>query len=168
MSSKWGPSLFLFAVAFGAEGSERVLDLGGGQTLKYEVLDPGSKRSAAETGREVLRLLAAGELIKASELSNAPKRRLEVFREYRSRVGDEEFRRVFQQYLGPGNKLMAEVALGRHRLLIWKLGDAADHLAGQYYIEADGRFLMDDVPSLERSNLRRILESYRKEIGVRP
>ena len=163
---KWAPALFLLACSFAADGSERVLDLGGGQTLKYEVLDPGSRRSAAETGREILHLLAKGEIIKAAELSNAPKRRLEVFREFRSRVGDDEFRRVFQEYLGPGNKLMAEVALGRHRLLIWKLGDAGDHLAGQYYIESDGRFLMDDVPSPERSNLRKILDSYR--IGVRP
>ena len=73
----------------------------------------------------------------------------------------DEFRRVFRYYLGPGNKLMAEVALGKHRLLIWKLGDAADHLAGQYYVESDGRFIMDDMPSTERSNLRKILESYR-------
>lgn len=164
--TKWGLTLILLACAMGVEASERVLDLGGGQTLKYEVLDPGSRRSAAETGREILRLLAKGEIIKAAELSNAPKRRLEVFREFRSRVGDDEFRRVFQEYLGPGNKLMTEVALGRHRLLIWKLGDAGDHLAGQYYIESDGRFLMDDVPSTERSNLRKILDSYR--IGVRP
>ena len=158
---RWGLSVLLLAFACRAEGAERVLDLGGGQVLRYEVLDPGSRGSAAETGREVLRLLADGEILKAAQLSNAPKRRLEVFREYRSRVGDEEFRRVFRDYLGPGNKLMAEVALGKHRLLIWKLGDAADHLAGQYYVEADGRFLMDDVPSTERTNLRRILESYR-------
>jgi hypothetical protein len=158
---KRGLCLSLLAWSLAAGGSERVLDLGGGQTLKYEVLDPGSRRSAAETGREILRLLAKGEILKAAELSNAPKRRLEVFREFRSRVGDDEFRRVFQEYLGPGNKLVTEVALGRHRLLIWKLGDAGDHLAGQYYIESDGRFLMDDVPSTERSNLRKILDSYR-------
>jgi hypothetical protein len=84
-----------------------------------------------------------------------------VFREYRSRVGDEEFRRVFREYLGPGNKLMAEVALGKHRLLIWQLGEGHDQLAGQYYVEADGRFLLDDVPSEARTNLRKILESYR-------
>jgi hypothetical protein len=166
MMPKWGLSLFFIGWICGAAAGERVLDLGGGQSLKYEILDPGSKHSAAETGREILRLLAAGEIIKAAELSNAPKRRLEVFREFRSRVGDEEFRRVFQQYLGPGNKLMAEVAMGKHRLLIWKLGDAADHLAGQYYVQTDGKFLMDDVPSTERSNLRKILDSYR--IGVRP
>lgn len=164
---KWGLSLFLVLLpVVASEAAERVLDLGGGEVLRYEVLDPGSRGSAAETGREVLRLLADGEIVKAAQISNAPKRRLEVFREYRSRVGDEEFRRVFRDYLGPGNKLMAEVALGKHRLLIWKLGDAADHLAGQYYVESDGRFLMDDMPSLERSNLRKILESYR--IGVRP
>ena len=158
---KQGLTLFLLAWSVAAGGSERVLDLGGGQVLKYEVVDPGSRASAAEAGREILRLLAAGEIIKAAERSNAPKQRLEVFREFRARVGDEEFRRVFAQYLGPGNKLMVEVALGRHRLLIWKLGDAADHLAGQYYLESDGRFLMDDVPSPERSNLRKILDSYR-------
>ena len=158
---KRGIALLLLAWSAAAEGSERVLDLGRGQVLRYEVLDPGSRGSAAETGREVLRLLAEGEIVKAAQISNAPKRRLEVFREYRAHVGDEEFRRVFREYLGPGNKLMAEVALGKHRLLIWKLGDAGEHLAGQYYVEADGRFLMDDMPSRERSNLRLILDSYR-------
>ena len=159
---KWGLTLFLLAWCFAASAAERSLDLGKGEILKYELVDPGSPNSAAETGREVLRLLAAGELIKASELSNAPKRRFEVLRDYRSQVGDEEFRRVFAQYLGPGNKLVAEIAMGRHRLLIWKLGDAADHLAGQYHVEAAGRFLMDDVPSAARTNLRKVLESYRQ------
>ena len=159
---KWGLTLFLLAWCFAAQAAERTLELGKGEVLRYELVDPGSPNSAAETGREVLRLLAAGELIRASELSNAPKRRVEVLRDYRAQVGDEEFRRVFAQYLGPGNKLVAEIAMGRHRLLIWKLGDAADHLAGQYYVESGGRFLMDDVPSAARSQLHRVLESYRQ------
>jgi hypothetical protein len=56
---------------------------------------------------------------------------------------------------------VAEVALGEHRLLVWDLGEAGHRLAGQYYVEVEGKFLMDDVPSEKRTQLRRVLEAYR-------
>jgi hypothetical protein len=34
-------------------------------------------------------------------------------------------------------------------------------LAGQYFVEVEGRYLMDDVPNQTRANLRRVLEAYR-------
>jgi len=34
-------------------------------------------------------------------------------------------------------------------------------LAGQYFKEIEGRWLMDDVSSEQRSTLRRVLEAYR-------
>ena len=77
-------------------------------------------------------------------------------------VGEEEFKRVFAQYLQPHNRLVAEIAIGRRRLLIWSLADSANHLAGQYYVESDGRFLLDDIPSDARADLRRVLLHYRK------
>jgi len=86
-----------------------------------------------------------------------------VLRDYRASVGEEEFKRVFAQYSAPENRVIAEVALGQRRLIIWDLGQAAHHLAGQYYVEVDGRFLMDDEPSEERSQLRRVLDGYRKQ-----
>lgn len=156
--------LFLFLVVSGStRAEERVLDLGKGSTLRYEVLDPGAPeaRSARAAAGQILRHLAEGSLEKAAELSNAPKRRYEVLRDYRASVGDAEFRRVFGQYLR--SRIVDEIAIGDRRLLIWDLAEAAQReLAGQYYVEVDGRFLMDDVPSQERAELTRVLQSYRK------
>jgi hypothetical protein len=56
-------------------------------------------------------------------------------------------------------RLIAEVALGPRRLLIWEIG-AAD-LRCQFYVEANGKFLMDDVPSAERAQLARVLQRFR-------
>jgi len=130
--------------------------------LRYEVLDASvpESRSARATAGQVLRHLAEGSIEKAAALSNAPQRRLEVLRDYRASVGDDEFKRVFAQYLG--NRIVEEIAIGPRRLLIWDLAEAAHHLAGQYYVEVEGGFLMDDVPSEERARLTRVLQSYRK------
>lgn len=105
---------------------------------------------------KVLRLLADGDIETAAKSSNAPERRLEVLRDYRKRVGDEEFKRAFARYFE--TPVVAEVALGPRRLLVWNLGE---DLAAQYYIEREGRFLMDDVPSPARAELVRILREFR-------
>ena len=76
-------------------------------------------------------------------------------------VGEDEFKRLFGRYFAPHNRLLAEVALGTRRLLIWELGEAGNQLAGQYYIEVDGRFLLDDVPNEERARLEGALQQYR-------
>jgi len=127
-----------------------------------EASDPGSARAAAYA---VLTHLAEGRIEAAAALSNEPQARLEVLREYRAAIGDEAFRRVFAQYLDPANRIVAELAIGRHRLLVWQLARAGGHIAGQYYVEADGRFLMDERPSEARSQLRRALEDYRRQAG---
>ncbi len=82
-----------------------------------------------------------------------------MLRDYLASVGSEGFKRVFAQYLQ--NRIVAEIAVGPRRLIIWDLAEASHYLAGQYYVEVDGRFLMDDVPSEARSRLRRVLRSYR-------
>jgi len=153
------------ALALGApaHAEERALDLGGGKTLRYEVLDPRTQSSSArDAALVVLRQLADGNIREAAALSNAPARREEVLREYQASVGEEEFKRVFAQYLSRHHDLVAEVAIGAHRLLIWKVAEDGQRLAGQYYVEVDGKFLLDDVPSATRSDLRRVLQSYRK------
>jgi len=83
-----------------------------------------------------------------------------VLRDYRASVGEDEFKRVFAQYLG--NRIVDEIAIGDRRLLIWDLAQASHQLAGQYYVEVEGRFLMDDLPSEERARLTLVLQSYRK------
>jgi len=56
---------------------------------------------------------------------------------------------------------VAEIDIGRHCLLVWRL-DGSDHLAGQFYVEIGDRCLFDDVPSAERGQLRQLLDAYRK------
>jgi hypothetical protein len=116
--------------------------------------------SALNAAKLLNRYLSAGEIEEAAMLSNAPRRRFEVFRDYRNAIGEDEFKRVFAQYFYPETRLLAEIAIGLRRLLIWEL-KAGGVLAGQYFIEIEGRYLMDDVPSDERSRLRRVLEAYR-------
>lgn len=156
-------AVLLFAASLALAGEERKLDLGAGQTLSYTLVEPGDDLpSATATAREILRLLAAGDIDQAAAHSNAPAGRAEVLRDFRDRVGEEEFRRVFERFTAPQNVLLAEVAIGDHRLLVWHLGEPAERLAGQYYVEVAGRFVMDDVPNETRANLRRVLQAYRR------
>ena len=110
----------------------------------------------------ILRHLSEGDIRAAAALSNAPARREEVLRDFQASVGEEEFKRVFSQYLARAEAVVAEVAIGAHRLLIWQLAGKEVRLTGQFYVEKDGRFLLDDVPSETRANLRRVLQSYRE------
>lgn len=112
----------------------------------------------------MLHHLSEGKLEAAAALSNAPRQRLELLRGYRDAIGEEEFKRVFGRYFAPENKLIAEVAIGPRRLLVWELGEAGGQVAGQIYVETGGKFLMDDVPSRERTELRAVLEKYRREL----
>lgn len=128
---------------------------------QHRLVDPAAADSARPTAMLMLRHLADGNLEAAAALSNAPGRRFEVLRDYRDAVGEEEFKRIFGRYFAPENRLIAEVAIGARRLLVWDLGEAGHRVAGQFYVEVEGRFLMDDVPSEERSALRRVLEEYR-------
>ena len=128
---------------------------------QQRLVDPGSPESAQGAALRMLRHLADGELEAAATLSNAPERRLEVLREYLKSVGEENFRRTFGRYFAPENRVVAEVAIGPRRLIVWDLRDAGNRLAGQFYIQVDGRFVMDDVPSPGRAQLRRILDDYR-------
>ncbi|HEY6821706.1 MAG TPA: hypothetical protein VI321_06780 [Burkholderiales bacterium] len=149
-----------------AQAEERVLELPGGDAIHYRVVE-GEADSARPTALRILRFLADGNIEDAALLSNAPKRRFEVLQDYRARVGDEEFKRVYAQYFFPENHVVAELAVDARRLVIWDLGEAGHRLSAQYFVAVDGRFLMDDVPSAERAKMRRLLELYRKENAKR-
>jgi hypothetical protein len=145
--------VLLLAAAAGAGADDRA----------YRSIGP-DEPSAQPVARQILSHLAAGEIEEAARLSNEPARRSEVLRDYLRSVGEAEFRRVYAEYLQPPNHVAAEIALGRRRLLIWQLGTAGEQLAGQYYIESDGRFLMDDRPGPERATLQRALAERRKQV----
>lgn len=164
-------ALGLCAVALAALAAERTLETSDGRVIRYSVLEPGAPSgppSAAAVALQLVRLLAAGRIEDAARLSNAPARRLEVLRDYQASVGEDEFRRVFGQFLQPQNRIAAEVAIGPRRLVVWDLGEAGHHLAAQYFVEADGRFVLDDVPSEARTELRRVLQTYRTDKAATP
>lgn len=117
--------------------------------------------SALDSAKLIYLYLSDGDIEQAALLSNSPKRRFEVLREYRESVGEAEFKRVFAQYLAPENRLLAEIALDNRRLLVWDLREGAKQIAGQYFVEVDGAFLIDDVPNEQRTRLRWVLEAYR-------
>ena len=163
-----------FSAALHAQGEEaRTLELDGGGKVAYTlrthaanahlarpagVLEPTSALDAAK----LLNLhLSSGDIEEAALLSNAPRSRFEVLRDYRESVGAEEFKRVFAQYFYPENRLLAEIAIGKHRLLVWDLKDGATRIAGQFFVEVEGRYLVDDVPNDVRTSLRWVLEAYR-------
>ena len=153
----------LLALASGAalaQVEDRTAELAPGDVLRYRLVE-GSGSSARETSLELLRRLASGDLEGAAALSTAPRRRFEELAKYRDAVGAEEFKRVYGRYFAPANRLVAEVATGAHRLLVWELGEAGGRVAGQFWVQIDGRFFLDDAPGEERSRLRRLLEAYR-------
>ena len=164
----------LFAGALQAQTEDaRTLQLEGGALIAYVVRShpadahltrPGKELapdSALNTARLLNLHLSAGDIEEAALLSNAPRRRFEVLRDYQEAVGDEEFKRVFAQYFTAENRLIAEIAIEKHRLLVWSLKSGATQIAGQYFVEIEGRYLIDDVPNDTRTQLRWVLEAYR-------
>lgn len=121
-----------------------------------EVVDAAdSARTAAE---RILQHLAAGDIDAAAALSNAPQQRAELLRAYRDRVGEAEFRRVFAGYAS--RPVVREIAIGERRLVMW---DLDSQLGAQYFVRAGDAFVLDDVPSAERTELRRVLERERRQ-----
>ena len=130
------------------------------ETGPYQLIENPAE-SAQPVALQILRYLAAGEIDQAAKFSNAPERRAEVLREFRARVGEEEFKRVYSEYLAPENRVIAEIAFGPRRLVVWRLGTAGNRVVGQYYVRVDDRFVMDDERSPERTELTRALAKYR-------
>ena len=132
------------------------------ESSPYQLIENPAE-SAQPVALQILRHLAAGEIDQAAKFSNAPERRAEVLREFRARVGEEEFKRVYREYLAAENRVIAELGLGPRRLLVWKLGTAGNRVVGQYYVLVESRFVMDDEPSAERAQLTRALAAYRNK-----
>jgi hypothetical protein len=157
----------------------RTLEIDGGASVAYVIrihavdahLAKPEKELVPSTALDAAKLLnlhlSSGDIEAAALLSNAPRRRFEVLRDYQKDVGEEAFKRVFAQYFFPENRLVAEIAIDNHRLLLWELktgakpGAETTALAGQYFVEIEGRYLVDDIPNDQRTRLRWVLEAYR-------
>lgn len=143
-----------------------------GETIQYGIrafapdantVDPTARlepASALDTAKLIGRYLADGASEDAALLSNSPRRRFEVFRDYKDAVGEDGFKQVYGEYFDPRNRVLAEIVIGEHSLLVWHLREA-NRYTGQFFVRTEGRTLMDDVPSPARDRLRRILEAVR-------
>jgi len=172
-----GVSLFLLALVFccaplALADEQRLLDLENGERVGYalrvhpadaHLLDARAElgpSSALNTAKLLTRYLSEGRLEEASLLSNSPKARYARLRESFEGWKEADFRRAYGRYFAPENRIVGEVMIDGHRLLMWHLKDT-DHLAAFFLVEIEGRLLLDDVPNRTRSSLRRVLEAYR-------
>jgi hypothetical protein len=180
----------LFALAAQAQTEEtRTLTRADGSSVTYtlrtypadaHLLRPDAKpvpTSALESAKLIIFHLSDGDIEGAALLSNAPRRRYEELVTFKTTHGDEQFKRVFAEYFDPKNSVAAEIIVDNRSLLIWKLADAARtktgaptfHYAGQFFVEVDGAYLIDDVPNEQRTRLRWVLEAYRSgNIPLKP
>jgi hypothetical protein len=123
--------------------------------------------SALESAKLIIFHLADGDIEQAALLSNSPRRRYEELANFKKTYGDDQFKRIFAEYFDPKNSVAAEIVVDNRSLLIWKLSSAskagtpAFHYAGQYFVQIDGAYLIDDVPNDQRTRLRWVLEAYR-------
>lgn len=153
------------AQARAAEEREIEID---GRPIRYTVEAPAAERPGSQTNttlataRRLHEHLARGEIEAAALLSNSPKRRFEIYRDYRESVGEAGFKQVYAQYLDSSTQPLAEIALGERRLIVWKLAGLAQS-TGEFFIRIEDETYMDDVPSADRQLLRRILETYRQQ-----
>ena len=173
---RWAAPLLLLLAALASPASaqplaERSLEVDG-ETIQFtvRVFSPEASRidssialeptTALNTARLIGQHLQNGASEDAALFSNSPRRRFEVLREYQESVGAEGFRKVYAEYFEPGNYITAELSIGDHSLLVWRL-QGADRFAGQYYVRVEGKVYMNDIPSAERTRLRRLMEAIR-------
>ena len=176
MAKKWGTSLFflllLCAFAQARAQEQRTLELENGEQVRYvvrahpadahlfeanAVLQPAS---ALDTAKLVTRYLSEGRVEDASLLSNSPKARYARLRESFQGWKEADYQRAYGRYFDADNRIVAEIAIEGHRLLIWYLKDT-DYLAAFFLVDVEGRLLLDDVPNATRASLRRVLQAYR-------
>lgn len=130
------------------------------EAQRVDPATPTEPTSALNTAKLLNQYLLAGQIEDAALLSTAPRRRFEVLRDYWQSVGEDGFKQVYAQYFLPENRLVAEVNMSGHSLLVWHL-KSNGHYAGQYFVQIEGKVLMDDTPSETRTRLSRVLEAIR-------
>jgi hypothetical protein len=174
VKSKWRLCLLVLLASSVAaqEEQSRTLELDDGERIAYTLrrhpLDAHTAlpakslapTSALDTAKLLNLHLTTGDIEEAALLSNAPRRRFEEFQKFQQAHGNEEFKRVFAEYFDPKNRLLAEIVIGRHSMLVWDQ-TMTSAIAGQFFVNVEGRYLIDDVPNEARSRLRKVLEAYR-------
>jgi hypothetical protein len=173
------PALLLVAHGAQAQSEEvRTLKRADGSSVSYtlrtfpadaHLLRPDAKpvpTTALDAAKLIILHLADGEIEDAALLSNSPRRRYEELVKFREASGADHFKRLYSQYFSPENRLIAEIAIDRQRLVLWELkaaekaGRPDSIVTGQFFVEVDGLYLLDDKPNETRARLQSILRDY--------
>lgn len=133
------------------------------------LLRPDSKpvpTSALDSAKLIILHLSDGDIEGAALLSNAPRRRYEELAKFRESWGEDQFKRLYSLYFSPENRLIAEIGIAGQRLVLWELKSTGKSgaptllVTGQFFVEVDGQYLMDDKPNETRTRLQWILRDY--------
>ena len=171
-------TLLLALSAQAQTGETRTLEREDGTSVTYvlrsypadaHLLSPDARPSPTtplDSAKLIILHLSDGDIEEAALLSNAPRRRYEELASFRERSGADQFKRLYAQYFSPENRLIAEIAIDRQRLVLWELkstartGTPTSIVTGQFFVEVDGQYLMDDKPNDTRARLHWILRDY--------
>lgn len=123
--------------------------------------DLGYDSGAIATSLALYRALTTGDMEKVAALSNDPEKTVEKYRQYRERLGDADFRKMFTSYFDGSSTYTHELTIGSHHLLLIEDTDNAA-LAAQFYEARDGKFLVDEKPSPERDQLGKLFMAIRE------
>jgi hypothetical protein len=171
--------IFLLTLGAHAQTEEvRTLEREDGSSVSYtlrtypegaHLLRPDAKpvpTTALDAAKLIILHLSDGDIEEAALLSTSPRRRYEELVKFRESSGEEQFKRLYSQYFSPENRLIAEIAIDRQRLVLWELlstdrpGAPKSIVTGQFFVEVDGQYLLDDRPNETRSRLHSILRDY--------
>jgi hypothetical protein len=102
--------------------------------------------SALNSSLSYFSFLASERIEDASKLSNVPATTKQKQEKYLARIGKEEFAKMYADYFSGNAVLKYELVYGKNRVLI--LHDKGlDADMAQFYVEADGKFWIDESQS---------------------
>jgi len=145
-----------FALTFGmlllsslAPAKDLLVNAGGkDMTVQYSVVNReisekdrgrGSQNSAIECSILYYSLLAQGDIEGASQLATEPAAAVELWTQYRERLGADDFRKEMAAYFTSKNTVLAEFLLTDEIMLVVK---TPDYTAGQIYQKKNGKYVV--------------------------
>lgn len=107
----------------------------------------GSQTSALGCSLLFYSHLAANDIEKASQLSTDPKSVLDMWTQYRERLGADEFKKFMDEYFTAKNVIVAEIVKGTTHMLVVQPPD--EKAAAQLYLNRDGTFMLLGTPTMD-------------------
>lgn len=120
-----------------------------------------SDSGAVATSLTLYRALGSADISTAAAMSNDRERTYTKYEKYLERIGPAEFKKMFASYFVGGASFTHELIIGAHHMLLVE-DSTDDTIAAQFYVVADGKYLIDEKPSPERDQLGAIFNAVRE------